>query len=259
MFDAHCHLDRMEDAKEVWRRARQAGVHGALIAGVNAEGWKKQNEMHDEKVYVAWGLHPWAVANATGKEIQEQMDLLQKMLADPPVHPIALGETGIDHSKRISKESWDTQATVFRQHIQLSKQYDLPLVLHIVRAHEQAISILKDEGLPPSGGMVHSFSGNDVDAKRYINMGLHISFSGTVTDVRRKKLREVARTIPMDRFLVETDAPDQTPITRPRGPNEPAFLVDVVNAVATLREETFETVAKRTLRNACLLFKLEIP
>jgi TatD DNase family protein len=258
MFDAHCHLDRM-DHHAAWRRARSVGVQGALIAGVDAKGWKDQNLIHDAHIHVAWGLHPWAVAQRSMDETRHQMDQLRHMLAAPPVPAVALGETGLDHGKRIPKETRDHQSIIFRQHIHLAKEYNLPLVLHIVRAHDQALSILTEEGLPQSGGMVHSFSGTKDIAQQYVDMGLHISFSGTVVDERRKSVQDAARNIPMDRLLVETDAPDQTPITRRPGPNEPAFLVDVIKAVATLRGEDFNTVATHTHGNACLLFKLKRP
>lgn len=258
MFDAHCHLDRM-DHHAAWIRARNAGVQDVLIAGVDAEGWAKQNAIHDSHTHVAWGLHPWAVAQRSVDETKHQMDQLRQMLAAPPVQPIALGETGLDYSNRIPTESRPNQSVIFRQHIQLAKEYDLPLILHIVRAHNEALSILKQEGLPPSGGMVHSFSGSKEIAHQYIDIGLHISFSGTVVDERRKGVQNAAQSIPVDRMLVETDSPDQTPITRRPSSNEPAFLVDVINAVATLRGEDFGTVATYTRRNACLLFKLKRP
>jgi TatD DNase family protein len=247
------------DHQAAWLRAQSAGVQDVLIAGVDSNGWEKQNSIHDEHIHVAWGLHPWAVAQRSLDETQHQMARLRHMLSAPPTHPVALGETGLDHSKRIPKETRGHQTTIFRQHIQLAKEYDLPLILHIVRSHDSALSILKEEGLPSSGGMIHSFSGSKDIAHQYVDMGLHISFSGTVVDERRKGVQDAARTIPIDRLLVETDAPDQTPITRRPGPNEPAFLVDVINAVATLRGEDFSTVATHTHRNACLLFKLKRP
>jgi TatD DNase family protein len=138
----------------------------------------------------------------------------------------------------------------------MAKQRALPVILHIVRAHAMAIDILKESGLPNSGGMVHSFSGSPADAQAYTALGLHISFSGNITHPNAKKTRRAAAVVPAQQLLVETDSPDQPPYNRRPGPNEPAFLIDVIAAVAKARQEDPAHVATLTALNARQLFDL---
>jgi len=255
MFDAHCHLDRSpENPLGVLQRARAAGVKDILIAGVEAASWPAQTQLSGPGVHLAWGVHPWTVAQAP-HELQQELDSLATLLNTPPVAPVALGETGLDHGRRLSTESHTSQATAFRAQIRLAQEHDLPLVLHIVRAHEPAVEILKSEGVPHAGGLVHSFSGSAEQAKQYVAMGLHISFCGTVVNPKNRKVRRAAATVPVHRLLVETDAPDQTPITRIPLPNEPAFLIDVIAAIAELRGCSSSEVTQTTTANAHALFR----
>jgi len=176
------------------------------------------------------------------------------MLNSPPVPVVALGETGLDYSRRIDPQSRPQQAEAFRAQIQLANRFQLPLILHIVSAHSDALEILRTEALPRQPGMVHAFSGSAEIAAQYIDLGFHISFCGTIVDPNRRKLRMAAASVRSDRLLVETDSPDQTPITRRPSPNEPAFLIDVINALAEIRGEPAAHVAKTTSENAYRLF-----
>ena len=254
MFDAHCHLDRApEPAKDLIERAHDQGVSKMLIAGVDPEGWSAQNKLATDSVLMAWGLHPWAVA-AQPDQVNACLLALENMLARPPVPVVALGETGLDYSRRIDPLSRTHQSIAFRAQIRLATQFQLPLVLHIVAAHADALEILRSEALPLTPGMVHAFSGSAEIAAQYVDLGFHISFCGTVVDPNRRKLRAAAASIAADRLLVETDSPDQTPITRRPAPNEPAFLIDVIAAIAEIRREAEAEVAKTTTDNANRLF-----
>ncbi len=224
-----------------------------LIAGVDPEGWAQQNRLARHNVLVAWGLHPWAVADKP-QECNHRLHLLESLLNNPPVGVSALGETGLDHGQRIDPSTFALQAEAFRIQIRLARQHNLPLVLHIVSAHQDALKILRSETLPDNPGMVHAFNGNAELASQYLKLGLHISFCGTVVDPKRRKIRKAAATIPEERLLVETDSPDQTPITRLPVPNEPAFLIDVISAIADIRRDPATHVAKTTSRNAARLF-----
>ena len=254
MFDAHCHIDRsIEPAKDVIQRAQDRGVKQMLVAGVDPEGWSAQNRLATDSVLMAWGLHPWAVA-AQPDRVQPSLRTLENMLDCPPVPVVALGETGLDYGRRIDPNSRAHQSEAFRAQIRLAHNFQLPLILHIVSAHADALEILRSETLPPVAGMVHAFSGSAEIASQYIDLGFCISFCGTVVDPNRRKLRATAASIAPDRLLVETDSPDQTPITRRPAPNEPAFLIDVITALAEIRAEAATYVAKTTSDNANRLF-----
>ncbi len=256
MFDAHCHLDRSaEDPITVLQRARDAGVTDVLIAGVEAKAWPAQTALWGPGVHIAWGVHPWRVATDP-QTINREIEELNSWLLAPPVPPVALGETGLDHGKRIDPSSREAQESAFRTQIQLAHQYDLPLILHVVRAHARTMEILQDEGVPTAGGLVHSFGGSIEQAHEYVRMGLHLSFCGSVVNPKNSRVRRAAAQMPSEWMLVETDAPDQTPISRIPHPNEPAFLIDVIAAIAELRGCTNTEVANTTSINAKKLFRL---
>ena len=254
MFDAHCHLELCkEDPNALLLRARNAGITDVMISGVEAKTWAAQNDLLQPGVHVAWGVHPWRVANAPNAW-RDEIRALERLLLENPITPRALGETGLDYGKRIDKRGHERQRAAFRLQIRLAKKHSLPLILHIVRAHHDAVRILKEEGVPDVGGMVHSFSGNDTQANDYIGLKLHISFSGSVTNPRSTRIRKAASVIPIERLLVETDAPDQTPFNRKPCPNEPAFLIDVIAALAELRGCAASHLATTTAANAHALF-----
>ena len=170
---------------------------------------------------------------------------------------MAIGETGLDFGKRMSTDSFPAQVEAFKTHLALAERYALPIVLHVVSAHARMLELLSEVSPLSSGGMVHAFSGSAEQALQYVRHGLHVSICGAVTDPRRRKLRRAIEALPSDRILVETDAPDQTPIDRRPDPNEPAFLIDVVAAVAEARGETPEAVARQTSQNAKKLFRIQ--
>ena len=250
MFDAHCHLDMMPDCAAIMRRARAAGVGDVMIAGVNPEGWERQLALADDGIHIALGLHPWQV----DRPHDAWLEKLEAHLKTAPIS--AIGETGLDFSNRMNPRGFDAQEAAFETHLALSIRFELPVVLHAVAAHPRMLEILTHAAPLSSGGMVHAFSGSAEQAKQYVRLGLHLSICGAITDSRRGKLRRAVAEIPEDRLLVETDSPDQTPINRRPSPNEPAFLIDVIAAVAEVRGEAPETVAKQTRQNAKKLFRI---
>ena len=254
MFDAHCHVDRcIEDPHAVITRARRAGVTSMLVAGVNPRGWLKQNKLAAPGVLMSWGLHPWAVSESPST-IKDSLDVLRSMLSSPPVPVYAVGETGLDHGRRIDRGTHKVQEEAFRAHLRLARESALPVVLHIVSAHQTAIEILRDEGVPACGGMVHAYSGSAEQVPLYLDLGLHLSFCAAITNPHHRRVREAIKRVPADRLLVETDSPDQTPLSRRPAPNEPAFLIDVISAAAALRNEDPAELAAITTANAERLF-----
>lgn len=254
MFDAHCHVDRcIEDPHDVITRAQQAGVTSMLVAGVDPQGWLKQNTLAAPGVLMSWGLHPWAVSKDPST-ITDSLDVLRSMLSSPPVSVYAVGEMGLDHGRRIDRGTHQAQEEAFRAQLRLARESALPVVLHVVSAHQAAIQILRDEGIPACGGMVHAYSGSAEQVPMYLDLGLHLSFCAAVTNPHHRRVREAIKRVPADRLLVETDAPDQTPMSRRPAPNEPAFLIDVISAAAELRGADPLELATITTANAEQLF-----
>ena len=257
MFDAHCHLEQIKgDVEAILKRAAQQGVLHLLCSGFNPEGWQRQLKLISPTTQIALGLHPWAVA-ADPENIQTHLHALRQLLNDDRWSVAAIGETGLDFGKRIPDHTKAIQFEAFNAQIELSLEYEIPLILHVVSAHHRAIDTLKAHKRSKFAGMVHAFSGSTEILSEYLKLGFHISFCGSITDPRRRKVRQAAASVPTHRLLVETDSPDQTPITRRPGPNEPAFLIDVISAIAEIRGQASEDIASVTMENAKKLFKTD--
>jgi TatD DNase family protein len=260
MFDSHCHLhdDRIvADANTLLASARARGVRGFLLAGVSHAGWQVEHSIakaHPD-VFVSYGVHPQLVAE---EAVAPQLEALAAELAKPTlIRPVAIGEIGLDAFTKERRSCLPRQSEVFREQLALARAYDLPVILHILKTHEEAIAIMKKDGLPKAGGVVHSYSGSEALLAAYLPLGLHISLAGSITFKTAVKAPAVARVIPRDRLLVETDAPDQTPEPRRPALNEPRFLEDIVAAIAAIRGESAEEVAAYTTENAHRLFRID--
>ncbi len=267
---------------EVWdaavERARAAGVSGVLLAGVDAPGWRDaavlQARLGDRlEMALAYGVHPEVVGELAGPEpaggssrLDEQLTALARAArgeplaaGEPPLpRPHAIGELGLD-GRGLEPGSPDrlaSQERAFRAQLALSRELDLPLVLHVVRAHAQALRILKRDGVPHRGGVVHSYSGSAELVADYLRLGLYISFAGPVTYPEARRVHAAAQAVPSERLLVETDAPTQTPWARRPAACEPAFLPDVLQALALHRGQPWAELAAATETNARRLFHI---
>jgi TatD DNase family protein len=257
LYDSHCHLhDRsVEDVDAQIARATAAGVEAMLLAGVDRAGWDDAARLaiRHPQLRLAYGIHPQTVSART--QITElSLDELMPAIARGELpRPSAIGETGLDGSEEHA-HALLPQALAFRRQIDLARTLQLPLVLHVLRAHPRALEILESEALPARPGVLHSCSASAELVKRYLALGFHVSFSGAVVNDGARKLHAAARSVPLDRLLVETDAPFQTPVTKRPGRNEPAFLVEIVHALAQIRGEPAEHIAAATTANARRLF-----
>ncbi len=248
MFDSHCHLHdhRVTDPEAELARAHAAGVTGFLLAGVEPSGWAEERALaarHPE-VLMAFGVHPQLVA-----EIDDADPLIAQLTAEGAV---AIGEIGLDAMEE-RKPTLERQERAFRAQLAFARENRLPVVLHILRAHQRALEILRDDGVP--GGVLHSCSASADQVREYLRLGLHVSFAGTVCNPNARKVHEAARAVPPERLLVETDAPFQTPLPHRPAQNEPAFLVAIVQALAKIRGERPEELAQTTETNARRLFR----
>ena len=254
-IDAHCHLDLPafdEDRSAVLERARAAGVSRFLVAGVGPDGWKKQRALAQLEAGVSWaaGLHPVYCAELSRAERRQALQDLPTCF-EGPAAAIAVGETGLDrvfaHADTLA-----TQIESLRTHLELAKALEIPIILHVVGAHGACIDILRKDGVPERGGMVHSFSGSAEVAQEYLRQGLHLSVSGAVGRLRSERALRGVRAIPDERLLLETDAPDQAMEKGQR--SEPADLILVAERVAKVRGCTSEEILRHSAANYARLF-----
>lgn len=255
LTDSHAHIqgaEYREEVAQVLRRAREAGVETVIVVGGAGELSSNQAavalaESH-AGLYATAGMHPHD-AKAVGEEAFEQ---LEKLAAHPKV--VAIGETGLDfyylHSPR------DVQREIFARFIALARKIQLPLVVHERDAHRATAELLRSEGAADVGGVIHCFTGDYEAARAYLDLGFHISFSGIVTFKNAEGLRRVARQVPLERVLVETDSPYLTPVPLRGKRNEPAFVRYVAEALARVRGISTDEIAEITTRNAWDLFGL---
>lgn len=255
LVDAHCHLtDLSPDALEATLdRARETGVSlfVAIGAGFGIEDAAKtlaMSEARDDMV-CALAVHPHDARLVTEDNFKA---LAQLIRTRPKVR--AVGEIGLDyHYMNSDKEA---QRDVFRRFIGLAKEAAKPVVIHDRECGEECPDILAEEGGRDTGGMVHCFSGDLALAKRYLDLGFYVSFTGIITFKKSEALREVVAYVPLDRMLVETDTPFLAPVPFRGKKNEPAFVKHVAACVAEVKNIPFETVAATTTQNARRLFNI---
>ena len=249
LVDSHCHLDFPDFAAErdaVIGRARAAGVETMLTISTRLdqfEGVRAIAEAYDG-IWCSVGAHP--------HEAADHDELLPEHLVARAAHPkvVGIGETGLDFHYDLSPR--DIQARVFRSHIAASRASGLPLIVHAREADREIAEILEEERPPP--GVLHCFSSGRALAEAAISLGFYISVSGIITFRNAEDLRATVRDLPLERLLVETDAPYLAPVPYRGKRNEPAFVVATAAAVARLKGVEEETLATATRENFFRLF-----
>jgi len=253
LFDTHTHLDdeQFDDIREeVIERARAAGVRSMIVVGTNAPTSRKCVEIaaRNEGVFAAVGIQPNYAHEATDEDFSEILRLTEDE------HVVALGETGLDRY-------WDfapfpVQQEYFERHMELSQRAGLPFIVHMRDCDADVLEMLRaaaERG--PLAGVMHSFTGTAETAAECVKLGMHISFAGMVTYKKSDELRAIAKQVPADRLLIETDCPYLSPHPK-RGhrPNEPALIEHTARCLAEVRGDTIEELAVRTTENARNLF-----
>jgi len=258
LVDSHCHLDFAdygEDRAAVLERARAAGIVRMVNIGSGRDIAQARSAVAladaEPDVFATVGIHPHDVARMTESDWAE----LETLSLGPKV--VGIGETGLDyfydHSPR------EAQKEAFRRFLQLCHRSNRPVVCHIRDAHADAAAILAEEGVPARGGVIHCFTGGPADAQSYLDLELFLSFSGIVTFKKAEPIREAARLCPLDRMLVETDAPYLAPMPHRGKRNEPAFVVHTALLLAQQKNVTPWELATVTSGNAFRLFDLSGP
>ena len=255
IVDSHCHLDFEDyasDLPEVLGRAREAGLVAMVCIGSGRDIGSARGAValagREPDIYAAVGVHPHDVARMAESDWSE-LDGLAR--AD---RVVAVGETGLDYYYQHSPRP-DQQAA-FRRFIALARAARRPVVCHIRDAHEEAAAILREEGAADVGGVVHCFTGGVADARRYLDLGFLLSFSGILTFKKAEDIRAAAVDAPLDRVMVETDAPYLAPIPHRGKRNEPAYVVRTLALLAELRGLPFDEAAAATTANARRLFRI---
>jgi TatD DNase family protein len=247
VIDSHCHLGMPQfdaDREAVLARARAAGVEAMLVVGGMDEeaGHTRALQAAEQHLLpVAVGIHPHDARLATEARYEE----LRQLAAGRRI--AAVGEAGLDYHYDLSPR--DVQREVFRRQVRLARELRLPLVVHTREADAETAAILEDEGAAEAGGVIHCFTGGHDLAERALALGFFLSFSGIVAFPRSEIIQEVARRAPLDRILVETDAPFLAPPPHRGRRNEPAFVVEVARKVASLRSVPLAEVAAATAAN----------
>ncbi len=281
LIDTHCHLDFKDfdkDRDKVIKRAQNAGVQKIINVGCDLEGSKSSVVLAQKYdcIYASIGLHPYEAEKIIEKDFQE----IEKLSEHPKV--VAIGECGLEFSifKKVDPSNIDDnirklnlqklQKELFIQHIKLSKKLNKPLIIHCRNAHNDVIEILNSKFhiLNSSPGVIHFFSGTLQQAQKYIEIGFMISFAGVITFAR--DYDKVIQIIPLEKILIETDAPFVAPIpyrgALVKGPqlltgqarNEPSYVIEIAKKIAAIKNISFKEVAKQTTENALRVFLLEL-
>lgn len=255
LVDSHCHLNFPELANNmdaVRQSMRDNQVSHALCVSVTLPNFPQVlavAEAHDE-MYASVGVHP------DYEDVgQVTMDELVRLANHPKV--IAIGETGLDYFRLTGDLEW--QRDRFRTHIRAAIKTGKPLIIHTRAAADDTLRIMHEENAGRVGGVMHCFTESLEAAEQAIALGFYISFSGIVTFKNAQALKEVARAVPLNRMLIETDSPYLAPIPHRGKTNQPAYVKYVAEEIARLRDISLEEVAAATTRNFFELFKLAQP
>jgi TatD DNase family protein len=251
LVDSHCHLDFPElaaDLPGVLDDMRAHGVTHALCVSVTLEDFPKVRALaeHHANLYASVGTHP----DYPDAPLVTADELLR--LADHP-KVVGIGETGLDYYRLEGDLEWQRER--FRTHIRAARACGKPLIIHTRSSAEDTLAIMREEKAAEAGGVMHCFTETWEVAKAALDLGFHISFSGIVTFKNAVELKEVAKRVPLDRMLVETDSPYLAPVPYRGKTNRPGWVKYVAEEIAALRGIAFEEVAEATTRNFFRLFK----
>lgn len=250
LIDSHCHIPMVEaegGSKAVIDAALAEGIGHMLCVCIDLEGYPELLDLAEAYpcISASVGVHP-------NTRIAEEptVEQLTELARNPNV--VAIGETGLDYFRSSGDLEWQRQR--FRNHIRSAVQSGLPLIIHSRDAAKDTIRLMQEENAAGAGGVMHCFTYNWEIARQAIDQGFYISFSGIVTFKSALELKEVAKKVPLDRLLIETDSPYLAPVPFRGKQNQPAYVRHVAEYIAELRQVPFETVAQASTENFCRLF-----
>lgn len=251
LFDTHVHLNArqfFEDRDETIQRAFAAGVKYMTVVGFNTETIPLAMEIAEscETIYAAVGWHPVDAIDMTDKDL----DWIEELSSHPKV--VAIGEMGLDY--HWDKSPKEVQKEVFRKQIRLAKKVNMPIIIHNRNATEDIIEILREEDAKTVGGIMHCYNDSVKYVQACLDMNFYISLGGPVTFKNASLPKEVAKEVPLDKLLVETDAPFLAPHPYRGKRNEPAYVKLIAEKIAELRGLTLEEISEITTNNARKFF-----
>ena len=252
LFDTHCHLQVEEfdvDREAVIARAHAAGVAAIAVPGIHLDDLASVLAVcrTHEELYPALGLHPIYLDRHRQADVQALAELVARE------RPVAIGEIGLDYFvKELDRER---QQWLFEAQLAVARDAGLPVLLHVRKAHDEVLATLRRMRFP-HGGVAHAFSGSRQQAEQYIELGFKLGFGGVVTFDRAKKIRRLARELPLTAIVLETDAPDLPPVSHRDGRNSPEYLPEILATLAELRDADTDEVARQTTANARAMLKL---
>lgn len=255
IIDSHCHLDsldyetRHKDVDEVIENAKVRGVQKMISICTTVGRFEAMKALtaHRPEVYLSCGVHPLNV-----EDEPFDYEKLYQFAQDPRV--VAVGETGLDY--HYTPETKALQQELFTAQVEIANKINKPLIIHTRSAREDTMTILENGHAEKCGGVLHCFTEDWAMAKRAMDLGFYISISGIITFRNAEELREVVRQVPVERLLVETDSPYLAPIPYRGKPNQPAYVREVCEYVATLKGLSVEEFAKITTQNVQKLFRI---
>lgn len=255
LADSHCHLDRIDltpfdnQFENAIKAANEKGVEHFLCVAINSENQKEVINIAEKypNIHASVGVHPLYTKGESAS-----VESLKNIASHPKV--VAIGETGLDYF--YDADSKQQQLSLFRTHIQAAVEVDLPLIIHTRDARKDTLDLLRQEGAEKVGGVLHCFTESFEMAQAAMEMGFYVSFSGIVTFNNANELRDVAKQIPLDRILVETDSPYLTPKPYRGKPNSPMYVSEVAKLLAELRGIDYSEFCQLTTDNYLRLFKI---
>lgn len=257
IIDSHCHLDSLDyetrhrNVDEVIENAKARGVHHFISVCTTVGRFEAMKNLtsHRNDVSLSCGIHPLNV-----EDEPFDYDRLFQFAQDPKV--VAIGETGLDY--HYTPETKALQQSLFVQQIEIANKLNKPLIIHSRSARQDTMDILEQHNAEKCGGVLHCFTEDWAMAKRALDIGFYISISGIITFRNAEELREVVRKVPLDRLLVETDSPYLAPIPYRGKPNQPAYVRETCEYVATLKGVSMEELARITTENVQHLFNIQL-
>lgn len=256
LIDSHAHLDMKQfdsDRDQVIVRALSADVRHIITVGIDIKSSLNAVKLttHYPPIFATIGIHPHNADNANNNDLEQIALIAQQDKI------IAIGEIGLDFFH--NRSARQKQIEVFIQQLAIAISLDLPVVIHDREAHTNTLNILSSFKKSGLKGMIHCFSGDYNLAKTFIDMGYYISIPGTVTFNNASQIQDVARRVPLNRMLLETDAPFLAPTPYRGNRNEPGYVTHTAQKIAKLRDVSFEEISYQTSKNVCQLFNLSFP
>jgi len=245
IIDTHCHLDVSDfdlDRDDVLSHCRALGISKIIIPAIQAKTWSNVLDLckTEKGLYPALGLHPVFINQHKADDLEKLEQLLETAT------PVAIGEIGLDfYIKELDKQQ---QIDLFEAQLNIAKSHNLPVILHVRKAHDQVLQLLKK--IKVKGGFSHAFNGSFQQAEQYIELGFKLGFGGTLTYENSTKIHNLAKTLPLESIVLETDAPDMVVESHRGKRNSPEYIMECLSALAKIRNEDITFIAQQTSKNA---------